>query len=49
MEHREAFTDGEEPWDLVTEDGTNISYGVYVFHVEAPGIGEKIGRFAVIK
>jgi hypothetical protein len=27
----------------------DIAYGIYVYHVEAPGIGEKIGRFAVIK
>jgi hypothetical protein len=26
-----------------------ISYGVYIFHVDIPGVGEKIGRFAVIK
>ena len=26
-----------------------LAYGVYIFHVDAPGIGEKLGRFAVIK
>ncbi len=37
------------PWDLLSAEGQKISYGVYVFHVDAPGIGERIGRFAVIK
>jgi hypothetical protein len=27
----------------------DIAYGVYIFHVDAPGIGEKIDRFAIIK
>jgi len=27
----------------------DIAFGVYVFHVDAPGIGEYIGKFAVIK
>jgi hypothetical protein len=33
----------------LTKDNLAISYGVYIYHVEAPGIGEKIGKFAVIK
>lgn len=36
-------------WDLLTYEGQRVAYGVYIFHVDAPGIGEKIGRFAVIK
>jgi hypothetical protein len=41
--------DGSLSWNLVTEDGMDIAYGVYIFHVDAPGIGEHIGKFAVIK
>ncbi|MGB9772581.1 MAG: hypothetical protein ACP5JH_05415 [Bacteroidota bacterium] len=41
--------DGSLSWDLISEDGMDIAYGLYVFHVDAPGIGEYIGRFAVIK
>jgi len=26
-----------------------IAFGIYVFQVDAPGIGDKIGRFAVVK
>ena len=36
-------------WDLVSKDGMDIAFGVYIFHVDAPGIGEKIGKFAIIK
>lgn len=36
-------------WNMLTKDNLQISYGVYLFHVEAPGIGETTGKFAVIK
>lgn len=47
--HDSSIDDGQEEWNLVTKDGMNLSYGVYLFHVEADGIGETTGRFAVIK
>ena len=40
---------GAQSWDLITDDGLTVSYGVYIYHVEAPGIGMKIGKFALIK
>ena len=40
---------GSISWDLVSDDGMDIAYGVYIFHVDAPGIGNYIGKFAVIK
>ena len=36
-------------WNLQSDDGLDVAYGVYIYHVEAPGIGEKVGRFAIIK
>lgn len=42
-------TDGAVSWNLVTDDGMDIAYGVYVYHVTAKDIGEKIGKFAIIK
>ncbi len=36
-------------WNLQSDDGLDVSFGVYIYHVEAPDIGEKIGRFAIIK
>jgi hypothetical protein len=47
--HDAPLDDGQEPWNLVSKDGMDISYGVYIFHIDAPGIGEKIDRFAIIK
>ena len=42
-------TSGTYSWDLLTKENLELSYGVYLYHVEAPGIGEKTGKFAVIK
>ncbi|MFA3783888.1 hypothetical protein ABRY23_12575 [Melioribacteraceae bacterium 4301-Me] len=41
--------DGSISWNLVSEDGMDIAYGLYIYHVDAPGIGEYVGKFAVIK
>ncbi len=42
-------SDGKVLWDMQTSEGLEIAYGLYIYKVEAPGIGEKIGKFAVIK
>ncbi len=49
LEHDSPMTDGSEEWDLLSKDMMDISYGVYVYHIKAPGIGEKTGRILVIK
>lgn len=49
IEHDSPIDDGTEDWNMLTKDNLAISYGVYIYHIEAPGIGEKIGKFAVIK
>ncbi|MBZ0200305.1 MAG: hypothetical protein K8H86_10585 [Ignavibacteriaceae bacterium] len=36
-------------WDLLSYESQKIAYGIYIYHVDAPGVGEKIGRLAVIK
>ncbi len=36
-------------WDLLSYEGQRIAYGVYIYHVDVPGVGEKIGRLAIIK
>ncbi len=43
------ISNGAESWNLVSEDGMDVAYGLYVYHVDAPGIGEFIGKFAIIK
>lgn len=47
--HNSSIDNGQEPWNLVSRDGMNIAYGVYVFQVDAPGVGTYIDKFAVIK
>ena len=47
--HSTDMANSQEHWDLTTKDNFPLAYGVYIFHVDAPGIGEKLGRFAVIK
>jgi hypothetical protein len=42
-------TDNFATWDLLSFEAQEIAYGVYIYHVDAPGIGTKIGRFALIK
>ncbi len=36
-------------WDLLSNEGQRIAYGIYIYHVDAPEVGEFIGRIAVIK
>ncbi|HOI28560.1 MAG TPA: hypothetical protein PLZ15_02280 [Melioribacteraceae bacterium] len=49
IEHESPLNDGTAEWNMLTKDNLNIAYGIYVFHVDAPGIGTRIGKFAVIK
>jgi|GEM_PF-1680189 len=44
-----SATDSRYIWDMRSNDNKDISYGVYIYHVDAPGVGEKVGKFAVIK
>ena len=49
IQHDSTLDDGAESWDLTSKDGLDVAYGLYIYHVDAPGIGTKIGKFAVIK
>ena len=49
IDHNASQDNGREPWDLTSTDGLEVAYGIYFFHIDAPGIGEKVGRFAIIK
>jgi hypothetical protein len=40
---------GTYVWDMLTKDNLEISYGIYIYHIKAPGVGETTGKFAVIK
>jgi hypothetical protein len=47
--HSSPLESGTGRWDLLTEDNLSASYGMYVYHVDAPNIGEKIGKLAIVK
>ena len=49
IEHDGGTSDGSEFWNLRTEGNEDVAYGIYVYHVEAPGVGEYIGRIALVK
>lgn len=34
-------------WDVLTDNGLPVASGIYVYVVEAPGIGQKVGKMAV--
>ncbi len=34
-------------WDLETKFGLPVGSGVYIFHVDAPGIGTRVGKVAI--
>lgn len=41
--------DGSISWDLRTSSNLEVAYGVYFFLVDAPGVGQKYGKLAIIK
>ncbi|MCB9057781.1 MAG: hypothetical protein H6627_04395 [Calditrichae bacterium] len=44
-----GLNNGTAVWDMLSKDNLEIAYGVYVYHIDAPGIGQKTGTFAIIK
>ena len=49
IEHEGDMDDGVEKWGLVSKDGIDIAFGIYIYHVVAEELGNKMGRFAIIK
>jgi len=49
LEHQGNVIDGSVSWNLRSIDNMDVAAGVYIYHVDAPGVGTKIGKFAVIK
>ena len=40
--------DGIAGWDILTERGLPVASGIYIYVVDAPGYGKKIGKMAVM-
>lgn len=49
IEHNSSLNNGTATWDLTSDDNLDVAFGVYIYHVEAPGVGTKVGKFALIK
>jgi len=49
LEHDAGVSNGREFWNLLNRDGFSVAYGIYLAHIDAPGIGETIVKFAIIK
>jgi hypothetical protein len=49
IEHEAGMDNAREFWNLLNRDGFSVAYGVYIAHIDAPGIGEKTLKFALIK
>jgi hypothetical protein len=49
IEHQSSMNNGTAEWNLLTRDNLSAAYGVYIYHIDAPGVGEKVGKFAIIK
>jgi hypothetical protein len=47
--HSNQIDDGTEDWNMLSQDNLSISYGVYIYYIDAPGIGKTMGKFAVVK
>ncbi|HET55747.1 MAG TPA: hypothetical protein ENN33_11085 [Ignavibacteria bacterium] len=47
--YQENLYVGDVFWNLRTEENLDVAFGVYVYVVEAPNIGTKIDKFALIK
>jgi len=45
----DGSTTGMVSWDLRTIDNLDVAGGLYIFHVDAGGLGDFVGRFAIIK
>ena len=46
---QDGSTAGFVAWDLRTKDNLEVAPGLYLFHVEAPGMKTHVGKFAIIK
>jgi hypothetical protein len=49
LKHEGSINRGFVNWDLRTRENLDVAYGVYYYHLKAPGIGTKTGKIALIK
>jgi hypothetical protein len=49
LEHDTGIDNAREFWNLLNRDGFSVAYGIYFAHIDAPGVGETILKFAILK
>jgi len=49
LHHEGGVTDGSVSWNLRTKENLDVAFGVYFYVVDAPDVGQKFGRIAIIK
>ncbi len=54
FQHNTVIEDGTAEWDMMTKDNLDISYGIYIYHIEPIADSDYdfepvLGKFAVIK
>ncbi len=48
IRHGGTMADGSETWDLTSEEGLEVAFGIYVYQVETPAGESKVDTFAII-
>ena len=46
---QDGTNQGYVPWNLRTKDNLDVAPGLYVYQVDGRGVGEHVGKFAIIK
>ena len=49
LNHHGDMDNGTEIWNMLTKDNMEIGFGIYIYHIDAGEIGQKVDKFAVIK
>jgi hypothetical protein len=45
----QSINDGSVDWDLRSRENIEVAYGVYFYLIDAPNVGQKTGKIAIIK
>jgi hypothetical protein len=46
---QDGSLEGDVTWDLRSRERLDVAYGLYLYHLDAPGVGTKTGKFVLIK
>ncbi len=45
----QSINDGSVDWDIRSRENIEVAYGVYFYLIDAPDVGKKTGKLAIIK